>query len=630
MQGAASSNQSIRFGAFEFDLATGELRKRGLRIRLRPQMASVLRVLVENPDRLIAREEFQEKVWPESKFGDFDHSLHNVITRLREALGDSAELPRYIETLPRRGYRFIGHLEPVSSPSPKAAAHPSEALGPSTSRYTRRQIALAVLALLVVAVGSTVWIYARAPYKFSVPQITSIAVLPLEDLSADRSQEYFADGITDELITALAKINSLRVISRTTVMQYKKVRRTLPEVARDLGVEGVVEGTVARSGNTVRVTAQLIYAPADRHIWAERYERRSQEILLLENELAKAIAEQIRGSLTPQEQRLFIAHPVEAAAHEAYLQGRYLWNKRTVPAIEESTRYFQEAIQKDPSYAQAYAGLADSYAVLGSWALEAMPPQQASSKARSAAIRALQLDNTSAEAHTALATISHIYDRDWPAAQREFHHALELNPSYSTAHQWYSQYLCHLGRFDECIVEAEKAHGLDPSNLVAAAHVGLCLYWAQRHREAITPIRKLLEFEPDFRLGRRFLGQAYEQDQNYSQAVTELRRAAELSQTAPVDLAALGHAYAVSGQRAEALAVLQKFEQLAKKSYVSNYDTALVTLGLGQTDRALELLDSAIQEQSTWIAHLKVDPRLDPLRSNPRFTALLSRAGFAP
>jgi TolB-like protein/DNA-binding winged helix-turn-helix (wHTH) protein/Tfp pilus assembly protein PilF len=624
---AQDSGQTVRFAAFELDLKAGELRRSGVRLPVQGRPLQLLALLLRTPGQLVTAEQLRTELWPADTFVDFEHGVRNAVARLRAVLGDTADRPRFVETLPRRGYRFIGAVaESAAQPVPAAPVCP-----PPTQRGNRWRTAFVAFASLVCVAGAGAWIYSRSRGSPSDVQIKSLAVLPLENLSGDPAQDYFTDGVTDELITALAKINSVKVISRTSVMQYKGVHnKPLPQIARELGVDAIVEGTLVRSGDQVRVTMQLIKATTDRHILANRYERSSRDILLLENEIAGTIAERLRGKLTAQEQRRFSANPIDPAAHEAYLQGLYLWNRRTPPALEEAIRYFTEAIEKDPRLAQAYAGRADTYTVLGSWALEAIPPEEALRNARADAEKALQLDGNSAEAHTARAVIRQVYEWDWRGAETEFQRAIALSPSYATARQWYGHYLCDLGRVEECLAETARAHALDPAYLVAAVDVGFRLYGARRYAEAIAPIRKVLEFNPDFTLGHWYLGQVYEANRMYPEAISELRKAVELSAGAPGAVAALGHAYAVSGQPDEARKALEKLEQLAKRRYVSNYGRALICAGLEENDRALAWLERAFQERSSWMVKLKVDTRLDPLRQDARFTNLLSRVGLTP
>ncbi|MGI8992413.1 MAG: winged helix-turn-helix domain-containing protein [Bryobacteraceae bacterium] len=400
------SERIVRFSAFELDLQAGELRRSGVRLPVQGRPLQVLTILLRTPGQLVTGEQMRGELWPADTFVDFEHGVRNAVARLRAVLGDNAERPRFVETLPRRGYRFIGAVAAVA-----AAAQPvpvTQAVQPAPPG-NRWRIALVAFLCLGALAGAATWIYDRFRGNPAGVQIESLAVLPLENLSGDPAQDYFADGITDELITTLAKIDSVKVISRTSLMQYKGVHtKPLPQIARELGVDAVVEGTLSRTGDRVRVTAQLIEASTDRHIWADRYDRSARDIRLLENEIARAIAEQLRGKLNPQEQRRLSGNPIDPAAHEAYLQGRYLWNRRTPPALKEAIRYFTQAIEKEPRYAEAYAGRAQAYIVLGSGGMEAIPPQEALSKARPDAEKAVQLDGTSSEAHSARAAIRFI------------------------------------------------------------------------------------------------------------------------------------------------------------------------------------------------------------------------------
>jgi TolB-like protein/DNA-binding winged helix-turn-helix (wHTH) protein/Flp pilus assembly protein TadD len=622
-----------RTDPYQLDLIRYELRRaNGVRVKLERQPMELLILLVERKGQLVTREEVASRLWRDGIFVDTEPAINNAIRKIRAALHDSPDRPVHLETVVGKGYRFIGDLEVIGAESvPDIAEPPSAAPASARRQWFRIWPMLAGVAVLLAA-GTLAW---RAPWRSrgspSDVQIKSLAVLPLENLSGDPAQDYFSDGITDELITALAKISSIKVISRTSVMQYKGVHnKPLPQIARELGVNAVLEGTLVRSGDWVRVTTQLIEAATDRHIWTDRYERSSRDILLVESEIARAVVEQLRGKLNPQEQRRLRANPIDSAAHEAYLQGLYLWNRRTPRALQEAVRYFTQAIEKEPRYPAAYAGRAGAYIVLGSGAMEAIPPEEAFTKARADADQALQLDETNVEAHAARGAIRHIYEWDSPGAEPEYQRAIELGPNNATARFWYGQYLCNLGRFEQCIAETARAHALDPANLAVAVDVGFRLYEARRYAEAIAPIQKVLEFNPDFAVGQRCLGQVYEANRMYREAVPELQRAVELSGEVPMYVAALGHAHAVSGHLAEARKALQKLDELATRRYVSNFPRALISAGLGENDRTLEFLERAFQEHSTGMVKLKVDPRLDSLRQDARFTNLLRRVGLTP
>jgi TolB-like protein/DNA-binding winged helix-turn-helix (wHTH) protein/Flp pilus assembly protein TadD len=626
------SASAFQFGVFELDLKAGELRKHGVRVKLQEQPLRVLITLLEHAGEVVTKEELQRQIWLSDTFVDFDHGLHSAITRLREALGDSSESPRFIETFARRGYRFVVPVKTIG-PAPD-----SEAVAPTLIAKPRGRpwgvggtILIGLLGgsvLLGIVLGFNLGGARQWLSRQSNPTIRSIVVLPLQNLSGDPAQEYFADGMTDALITDLSKVSALRVISRTSAMHYKGTKESLPEIARELNVDGVVEGTVTRSGNRVRITAQLLHASSDEHLWAETYERDLGDVLKLQSEMAQTIAQQVRIQLTPQQQaRLGSAKAVNPQAYEDYLRGRYFWNQRTEAGLWKSVELFQQAIDVDPNSALPYAGLADAYLVLDSWTVEAAPPSEIVPKARAAVQKALQLDPTLAEARTVLAGLKH-GDWDWSGAGVEYRRSIELDPNYAHAHHWYSQYLCEMGQFDEGITEADRAHALDPLNLMLGIDVGMRLYWARRYREAIAPIQKTLELDSNFRVAHRFLGQVYEQNGMYEAAIAELRRSSELSQNNPIDLGALGHAYAIAGQRARAAQILKQLRSLSAKRYVSSYEFALVYTGLDEKDKAFHWLDKAFQEHSAWMLHLKVDPRLDPLRSDARYENLLKRVGL--
>lgn len=617
--------QTVRFAVFEADLKTGELRKNGIKIKLQEKPFQILSLLVEHRGELVTREELREKLWSADTFVDFDHSLGTAIAKLRQALGDSAQNPRFVETVSNRGYRF---LVPVETVLPRRdESFPRVSLLRRISASAGAGLLLGVLligAFLRFNIrGAADWLRRQ-----SNPPIQSLVVLPLENLSGDPAEDYFADGMTDALITDLSRIGALRVISRTSSMHYKGARKSLPQIARELNVDGVVEGTVTRSGNRVRITAQLLHAGTDQHLWAETYERDLSDVLKLQGEMARTIAQQVRIRLTPQQQSQLSTAAVNPQAYEVYLRGRYFWNQRTEAGLWKSVEMFQNAISLDPNSALPYAGVADAYLVLGSWAFEAVPPSEMIPKTLAAAQRAVQLDPALAEAHTVLAGFKHGFEWDFQGAELEYQRAIELNPSYAHAHQWYGQLLCELGRFDECRTEAYRAHFFDPLNLVMPKDAWS--YWQRRYKDAIASIQETLELDPNFRLAHRELGQIYEQQEMYEAAIQELQRAVELSGSHPLDLSALGHAYAVSGQHDKARHAVQKLQDLSSKRYVSGFDFALVYAGLGEKDRAMSWLDKAFQERSTWMLHLKVDPRLDPLRSDPRFQDLLRRVGLSP
>jgi TolB-like protein/DNA-binding winged helix-turn-helix (wHTH) protein/Flp pilus assembly protein TadD len=631
----------VRFGTYEVSFQSGELRKAGMKIRIQQQPMKLLQILLEHPGEVVTREELRNRVWPNESFGDFDQAVNIAIGKLRSALGDSAEHPRYIETLPKRGYRFIADVSVVDADTrPKQLEPEAQDLAQTESGHplpyaglalaakrrlwpTRRVIvALAlVLSLPILAV----WLFrsrGRPPTG-----IRSLAVLPLDNLSGDASQDYFADGMTDELITDLAQISALRVISRTSVMVYKGARKPLPEIARELNVDAVVEGSVLRAGDQVRITAQLIEASTDKHLWSQSYEGELRDTLALQNRVAGAIADQIRINLTPREEAaLKNVRVVNPEAYESYLKGRYFWNKRTADGLKAALAYFNQAIEEDPKYAQAYSGLADTYALLGDWQYAVTPPKEALPKAKAAAIKALELDSALGEAHNSLAFCLDGFDWAFDSAGKEFLRSIELNPGYATAHHWYAWHLALLHRYDDALVEMKKAASLDPLSLVINTDLAELLDLAQSYDESIQQSRKAIEMDPNFALAHNQLGQAYIQKQMYDDAVAELRKAVQLSGGSPTCIANLARAYVVSGKRSEALKLLSDLKKRSDPGYSNASEIAVIYASLGDTDQAMNWLEKGYEERFNPGVLLR--PGFDPLRSDSRFQDLVRRIGL--
>jgi TolB-like protein/DNA-binding winged helix-turn-helix (wHTH) protein/Flp pilus assembly protein TadD len=634
-------NTVVRFGTYEVSLQSGEVRKSGLRIKVQQQPLKLLEILLEHPGEVVTREELRSRVWPNESFGDFDQALNIAIGKLRSALGDSAENPRFIETLPKRGYRFIADVsvvdkdarpkrqEPVAGDLPATdPGHKIQGIGLAVSSQRRllptRWIIVAMALVLSLAI-LCVWLFrSRA---LGPTGIRSIAVLPLENLSADASQNYFADGMTDELITDLAQISALRVISRTSVMVYKGARKSLPQIARELNVDAVVEGTVLRSGDQVRITAQLIEASTDKHLWSQSYESELRDTLALQNRVASAIADQIRINLTPQEQAaLKNVRVVNPEAYESYLKGRYFWNKRTADGLKVALAYFNQAIEEDPKYAQAYSGLTDTYALLGDWQYAVMTPKEAFPKAKAAAIKALELDSMLGEAHNSLAFVLDGFDWDFDSAGKEFRRAIELSPGYATAHHWYAWHLSLLGRYDEAIAEMRKAENLDPLSLIINADLAELLVLAHSYDESIRQSRKTIEMDPNFALAHNQLAQAYLQKHMYDEAVAELQKAVQLSGDSPTCIANLARAYVASGNRSEAVKLLGDLKKRSNPSYSNVSEIAMIYASLGNTDQAMNWLEKGYEERFNPGVLLR--PGFDPLRADSRFQNLAHRIGL--
>jgi TolB-like protein/DNA-binding winged helix-turn-helix (wHTH) protein/Tfp pilus assembly protein PilF len=630
----------LRFGVFEVHPRGGELRKHGLRIRLQEQPFQVLVMLLERAGHVVTREELQKKLWPADTFVDFDHGLNKAVNKIRDALGDSAESPRFVETVARRGYRFLAEVKaadqaPVHSPELAPPQRPAAETGeraefvdrPAMPQRRLSSIAWKISAFVLLAVIAAFAAWKIHSRNRPATAIHSLAVLPLESLSNDASQDYFADGMTDELISDLGQIGALRVISRTSVMGYKHARKPLPQIARELNVDAIVEGTVLRSGDRVRITAQMIDAAADKHLWSQSYEGELKDTLALQNQVARAIADQIRINLNPQEQAaLKSAKVVNPEAYESYLKGRYFWNKRTPDSLKVALAYFNQAIDEDPTYAQAYSGLADTYALLGDWQYGVMTPKEALPKAKAAAIKALELDSTLSEAHNSLAFCFDAFDWDLESAGKEFQRAIELNPGYATAHHWYAWHLSLLGRYDEAIAEMRKAKSLDPLSLIINADLAELLVIAHFYDESIIQSRKTIEMDPNFPLAHNQLAQAYLQKHMNAEAIAELQKAVELSAGCPTCIANLARAYAASGRTSEAEKLLSDLKNHSNGGYSDAAEVSMVYAALGDKDQAMHWLEIGYEQRFNPGVLLR--PGFEPLRLDPRFQDLVHRIGF--
>ncbi len=639
------SVRSVRFGIFEVDLRAGELRRRGIRIRLQGQPFLLLITLLKQRGELVTREELRRTLWSDDTFVDFDHSLGTAINKLREALGDSAASPHFIETLPRRGYRFLAPADEVgdsedtpvgrgAGPNPQepptrdvleAGTHDQADTAPASAGvHLGRPLTwgTSALAALLLLIGAAVWII---PRDHPSPPIRSVAVLPLENLSREPSQDYFSDGMTDELITDLGQFSELRVISRTSVMTYKGARRPLPQIARELNVDAVVEGSVLRSGNLVRITAQLIRASSDEHLWAQSYEVQLRDILAVQRIVAQSIAGQIRVKLNPKN-RAERPRVVNAEAYEAYLKGRYFWNRRTGEGLKKAVDYFSQAIEKDPNYAQAYAGLADTYALMGDWEYGVLPPTFAFPRAKAAATTAVALDATLGEAHTSLAFVLDLFDWDWGAAEREYQQAIEFSPNYATAHQWYAWHLIVLGKNSDAMTEMRKAESLDPLSLIISADMADVLLIARRADDSIRQSQRTLELDPRFAVAHYQLGQAFVQKRMHNKGISELQQAIGFSGGNRTFRCSLAYAYAVSGKSSEALEILRDLRN-QPNGFSNASEIALIYVALKDKDQAMRWLEKAYTERFN--PSILMRPGFDPLRSNPRFLDLLRRIGLS-
>jgi TolB-like protein/DNA-binding winged helix-turn-helix (wHTH) protein len=658
-----------RFGVFEVDLRSGELHKHGIKIKLHDQPFQVLAMLLEHPSELVTREQLRLKLWPADTFVDFDVGLNSAIKRLRDALGDSAESPRYIETLPRRGYRFIASVEddiPAIAPGPLPSIGTGQAKAASVAKLAEDApaapkanlrprslwgLALAAAASLALLLALNLPSLHRRAQGTTIPlKIRSLAVLPLENLSRDADQEYFADGMTEALITDLGQIAELRVISRTSSMHYKGTRKTLPEIARELNVDAVIEGAVLRSGDRVRITAQLVQAASERHLWAESYERDLRDVLALQGEVARDVAKQVNIKLSQEEQTRFAnAHPVDPDALEAYLKGRYELYKMTLEATKKSIDYFAKALDKDPTYARAWAGLSEArslsvpfnpQAPQGPWDPH---PQEVLAKAKAAALKALELDGALSEGHLSLGLV---LERDWlwSGAEKEYQRAIALDPNNARAHGVYGRHLMAQGRLEEAIAETRRAQELDPLSPLMHRDLARALSAAGRYDEALAQFRDVaaLGGAMSYPTHRR-MALAYERNGMEREALAELLAALRTPknwlETTPSlpekgedrgakQLAARVERKYVSSGYPEAKRVFLRGDVLHIAPSAGPIWTAADYAELGLKDKAFEWLDKAIEMRNPNMEFIKVDERFVPLRSDPRFEDLLRRIGL--
>ena len=624
----ADASRTVRFGAFEVDLRAGELRKNGIKIKLQEQPFRVLVTLLEHAGDVVTREELRRELWPSDTFVDFEHGLNAAVKRLRDALGESAEKPIFVETLARRGYRFIARVDKPGAP---LLAPPRTGMGRGAQGLrAQRVIAVTGVALAIVSVaGALNWADThRWRIGASGKKIESLAVLPLQNLSHDPEQEYFSDGMTDALTTQLSKAGTLRVTSRTSAMQYKGTHKSLPEIAKELNVDGVIEGSVMRSGNRVRIAAQLVEASTDRQLWAETYERDLGDVLKLQSEVAQAVAQQVRMQVTPAQQaRLHAAPTVDPQAYEAYLKGSSYRPTGTKAGIQQALAYFEQAVQRDPGFAPAYVGLADSYLDLGAYRW--LAPADAYRHGSEAIHKALQLDEALGEAHSTLGYLDWQYAWDWEAAEREIRHAVDMNPSYIDGHITLVWYLAWRGRRDEALAEVQKIRWIDPAYPFASLDESGVYYHRRDYKSLTEAGLKAVTANPNMWSPHYFLAVGYEGSGQLDRAAAEYQRAADLSQRNSDPIAGLAHVYTTMGKRAEAEKILRELQQQSKISYGSPYMIAVIYSGLNQKDKAFAYLEKAYQEKSPDMAYfLRADLRIDGLRSDSRFQEICRRMGL--
>jgi TolB-like protein/DNA-binding winged helix-turn-helix (wHTH) protein/Tfp pilus assembly protein PilF len=633
-RGKSERRGLFRFGVFELDVAEKELRKFGTRIKLQGQPFLVLCRLLEYPNHLVTRKELRQELWPDDTYVDFEHSLNEAVNKLRVALGDSAASPQFVETVPRHGYRFIAPVERVvneteteteTETATATATERSESAPPAAAlSKSRRATAGISLAALLVALGGFLVVRTRAPA--GVRSIRSLAVLPFDNLSRDSEQEYFSDGMTDELTAQLAKIDELRVISRTSARRYKDTEKSLREIGNELGVDALVEGSARLSNGKVRITVRLLDAASDRSLWTDSYEGTTGDVLDIQYQVARSIAREVRAELSAREEARMTPRNVTPQAFEAYLKGRHHWNQRTEKDFLRAIEYFTEATSLSPQYAEAFAGLADTYNLLSVYNLQR--PKRAMASAKAAALKALSIDPQLAEAHASYGCILFLYDWNWTEAERELQKAIELNPGYANTYQCYGVFLAAMNRPDAAIATLRHAVELDPMSLSMNETLGWAYYVARRYPDAIAQFQKALELDPDFGQALRYLGLTYLYLGRHEDALTTLERARNALVDEPDVKADLALAHALAGETAEAEALLSELTQASRERYVSPFLIASFHLGLRHFDESLDWLAKAYDERVANLVFLGVDPAFDPLRAEARFQSLLARVGL--
>jgi len=595
-----------RFGAFAVDARTGELSNHGLRTPLRDQPLQLLLALLEHPGELVTREELTSRLWPSDTFVDFDRGLNKAMNHLREALRDSADHPQFIETLPRKGYRFI-------SPVIREDEHVKAEVGSPARVSVRAWVAIAamLIAAVIAGIAADVWGLRRwiGSRPVVTPHITALAVIPLENLSGDPEQDYFADGMTDVLITDLAKLGSLRITSRTSVMRYKGTKRTIQDIGRELDVDAVVEGTVTRVGSRVRITAQLIQVSTDMHLWAETYERDVREVLELQRAVATDIAQRIDVVVRPLDR----PRVVQPEAYGLYLKGRYAFYQYTSEGWQRAIEHFNRAIERDPTFPSAYAGLAEAYVVAGAY--DSIPADEALTRGKAAAVRALELDDRLASAHYVLATAHTWYDWDWKDAEREFRRALELDPNDALGRNWHGGYLSLRGRHEEAIAEHERARDLDPQSLIVNANLARAYYWARRFDDAVLQARRTLELDPRFGIALFWLEGSLRHQGLLKEAVALRQRV-----STPERALAIGRTFERDGFPA-----LLRESGRAYRSSGSLMVAARCYAQAGETEEALALLEACAMRRCSSLVNVLVEPDFDVLRHEPRFQQILNK-----
>jgi DNA-binding winged helix-turn-helix (wHTH) protein/TolB-like protein/Flp pilus assembly protein TadD len=651
------------FGQFRVDASRRRLLRDGKVVPLTPKAFETLLVLVEHSGQVVEKDDLMERVW--HGVAVEENNLTQSVSAIRKALGERREEPQYVLTVSGQGYRFIATVneswsdevgdrrsEPgetinsehiiaeetqvaqngfaraaVASHAPDAHAIVDNARG---NARRRKAWAAAALVVALVVAGSYYLIARRArrvEATASNSQIRSIAILPFKSLGSEETDEYVGLGMADALITKLSSVRQINVRPTSSILKFTNAGQDASAAGRELGVDSVLDGRVQKSGERIRVTVQLVRSSDGAPLWADKFDEKYTNIFAVEDRISEQLVQSLLPTLTgAQKQQLAKHYTEDAEAYQSYIKGRYFWNKRTSDGLKKAINYFEDAIIEDPNYALAYAGLADSYATLG--VLDDLPPQEMMPKARSAALKALELDDNLAQAHASLGYVKHHYEWDWAGAEREFKRAIELDPGYATAHQWYGWYLVSLGRFDEALAECQRAQQLDPMSLYTNLTLGLPYFYSRQYDKAAEQYKKVIEMDSSFWLAHRWLAKTYEEQGRYGEAITEFQQVVRLRGGNMAQAPALGYVYALSGRQAEARQVLAELQRISKERHVSPNAIAIIYVGLGDKDQAFAWLAREFKERGDEMMTLKVDQRLDSLRSDPRFAALVKDVGI--
>ena len=646
-----TSTRIYEFGPFRVDTLRRVLLREGNPVRLPAKAFEILLVLLEGNGRLVEKDELMQRVWPDAVVEE--NNLTVNISALRKSLTESPGEHRYVVTVPGRGYQFVADVRQLdearsrgsepdalanqevaeiravaktsgagSYPRPRSSA---ENIGDENRRY-QRGVLLLLAPVFATAIIVSYFAYSRHLATVSKAGITSIAVLPFANETGDSNAEYLSDGIPESLINSLSQLAGVKVIARSSAFKYKGTDADLQDVAKALGVEAILTGRVTQRGENLSISVELIHASDKTQMWGEHYDRKMSDVLAIQREITSEIVEKLKLKVSGEDQRAAKHYTESNEAYQLYLLGRFYWNKRTAEALQKSIEYFNQAINKDPHFALAYAGLADSYVVPAN----RLSPREAMPKAKAAAIRALELDETLAEAHVSLGRVLAAYDWDWDGAEKEYKRAIELNPRYGTAHQWYGGYLAVMGRSDEALAERKLAQELEPLSLTINFELGLAFYHARSYDQAIEQLQKTLELDQHFPAALNYLPAAYEQKGLYSQAIAEFKKSIPLiaASESTLSKAGLGHVYGVTGRKSEARAVLTELKQTSEKEYLPATSIALVYAGLGEKEQAFVWLEKAYEQRAFHLQWIKLEPRWDSLRSDRRFADLVRRIGL--